>query len=70
MVFSGKLGNELAGRRLGGIELPEITHLSAAAAFSNRYCITQFRGVDSDESFAMMPHDSPSLYEALPGPSG
>ena len=27
-------------------------------------------GLDADESFAMMPHDSPSLCEALPGPSG
>src|SRR5262245_13332011 len=28
------------------------------------------RRIDSDESFAMMPHGSPSMYEALPGLSG
>ena len=33
-------------------------------------CITRFRRIDSNESFAMMPHDLPSMYEALPGPSG
>ena len=69
-VFSGKLRNQLAGRRLGGIELPEITHLSAAAAFSNRYCITQFRGVNSDESFAMMPHACPPCMRLCPAHPG
>jgi hypothetical protein len=26
--------------------------------------------IDSDKGFAMIPHDSPSLFEALPGLSG
>ena len=32
--------------------------------------ITQFRRIDSDKGLGMMPHDPPSLFEALPGPSG
>ena len=63
-------GNELARCRLGGGELPEIPHLPASGAFRNCHRITRFRRIDCDESFAMMPHDSPSMYEALPGRSG
>ena len=69
-VFSRELANQLACCRLRGRELTEIAHLAPTAAFGNCHCITRFRRIDSDEGFAMMPHDSPSMYEALPGPSG
>src|SRR3984893_9286241 len=69
-VFRRKLAHELSDRRLRGRELPEIPHLAATAAIGNCHCITQFRRIDSDKCLGMMPHDSPSLFEALPGPSG
>jgi hypothetical protein len=68
IVLGSELGDELLRRRLGGIDLPELAHFSITTALCNRHCITQFRRINSDESFAMMPHDSPSMYEALPGP--
>src|SRR5262245_54976862 len=56
LVFSRKLGNELACRRLCGGELAEIAHLTPTAALGDGHCITRFRRIDTDESFAMMPH--------------
>jgi hypothetical protein len=35
--------------------LPEMAHLTATAAFGNCRCVTRFRRIGSDESFAMMP---------------
>src|SRR5262245_39656896 len=69
-VFCRKFGNELSDRRSGGSELTEIPHLGATAAIGNCHCMTRFGRIDSDEGFGMMSHDSPSLFEALPGPSG
>jgi hypothetical protein len=36
-------------------------HLPVAAAFGNYYRIPYLRGIISSESFAMIPHDSPSF---------
>src|SRR4029077_21147087 len=66
-VFRCKLCHELLDRRLRGRKLTEIPDLAATVAISNRHCITQFRRIDSDKCLGMMPHDSPSLFEALPG---
>jgi hypothetical protein len=40
------------------------------AAIRNRDGMMQLRGIETYESFAIIPHDSPSLLEALPGLSG
>src|SRR6202166_1474835 len=66
-VFRCKLCHELSDRRLRGRKIPEISHLAATAAIGNGNCI---RRIDSDKGFGMMTHDSPSLFEALPGLSG
>ena len=39
-------------------------------ALRDRYRIAQFRRIKRHKSFAIIPHDSPSLLEALPGQSG
>ena len=69
-VFRCKLCHELLDRRLRGRKLTEIPDLAATAAIGNCHCITQFRRIDSDKCLGIMLHDSPSLFEALPGPSG
>ena len=70
VVARGELGDELAGGRLGGVELALEAHFAAASAVGNGHRILQLRGIDSDESFAILSYDLPSLCEALPGQSG
>src|SRR5258705_3862029 len=65
-----KPGDQLARGGLAGVHLAEKAHLAPPAGLGNRHRIAQLRRIDADESFAMMPHDSPSLCEALPSPSG
>src|SRR5215467_11901120 len=69
-VFGRKLGNQFACCRARRIDLPHKADLSATAALGNCYRIPQLRCINSNESFAMITHGSPSLYEALPGLSG
>ena len=54
LIFSRELGNELACCRLRGGELPEIAHLAPTSALGNCHCITRFRRIDPDESFASL----------------
>jgi hypothetical protein len=49
--------------RLRGRELPKIPHPRQASAIATALCDFD---VSSDKGFAMMPHHSLSLFEALP----
>jgi hypothetical protein len=69
-VLDRKLGYELARGSRSGIDLSEIAHFPFTAGFSDCNRIPQLRRIDADEGFAMMSHDSPSLFEALPGLPG
>ena len=69
-ILGAELGNQLAARRAGRVELAEIVHLPATPALRDSHGILQLRGINADEKFAIVSHDSPSLCEALPGPSG
>jgi hypothetical protein len=69
-VFGRKFDDELACRRFRGVDLAEIANLPVTPLLSDRNGIAQLRRIDSDESPAMLVHDSPSLFEALPGQSG
>jgi hypothetical protein len=66
LVVLGKLANEIA-LPLQWRETPELAHFVGTAAFGDRDCMTRFRRIEPDESFAMMPHDPPSmrLYPAI-----
>ena len=70
VVLGRQPGDELTRRRLARVELAEVAHLPLTPRLGDGHGILQLRGIDSDESFSMMSHDSPSLCEALPGPSG
>jgi hypothetical protein len=52
------------------VDLAEIANLSATPFLRDRDGIALLRCIDSDESPDMLVHDSPSLFEALPGQSG
>ena len=67
LVLGGKLANEL--RRCGRcvLDLPIEPNLATPAGIRNRNCVTQLRCIETNESFAIIFHDSPSLREALPG---
>src|SRR6266436_2866266 len=70
LVLDGKLPNQLrrCGRRV--LDLPKEPNLATPASVRNRNRIAQLRRIETHESFAIITHDSPSLREALPGPSG
>jgi hypothetical protein len=55
-------------RRFRGVDLAEIANLPVTTLLRDRNGIAQLRRIDSDESPAMLVHDSPSLFEALPRP--
>ncbi len=69
-VPCGKLPNQLrrGGQRV--LDLPKEPNLATPASVRNRNRIPQLRRIETHESFAIITHDSPSLREALPGPSG
>jgi hypothetical protein len=69
-VFGRKFDDELACRRFRGVDLAEIANLPVTTLLRDRNGIAQLGRIDSDESPAMLVHDSPSLFEALPGQSG
>jgi hypothetical protein len=69
-VFGREFDDELARRRFRGVDLAEIANLSVTPLLRDRNGIAQLRRIDSDKSPAMLAHDSPSLFEALPGQSG
>jgi hypothetical protein len=68
-VFGRKFDDELACRCFRSVDLAEIANLSVTPFLRDRNGIAQLRRIDSDESSAMLVHDSPSLFEALPGQS-
>src|SRR6202165_4347579 len=70
LVLGGELPHQLGRPRPAVLDLAEKPDLARPAAIRNRNRITQLRGIESHESFAMIAHDSPSLLEALPGLSG
>src|SRR6478736_7858201 len=70
LVFGFELTNQLGRRRGAVLDLAQKTNFTRPTAIRNRNRITQLRGIQRHESFAMLAHDSPSLLEALPGPSG
>jgi hypothetical protein len=70
VVLPGKLPHQLARRRRGILDLAEKPHLARSSGLRNRHRIAQLRSIKGHESFAIIAHDSPSLLEALPGPSG
>jgi hypothetical protein len=51
-------------------ELAQRYSVSSDAVMTLLRALVNNNGNDSDESLAMMVHDSPSLFEALPGQSG
>ena len=54
--------------RLSGLgHLAEIANVPVTPVLRNRNGIAQLRCIDSDESPAMLIHNSPALFEALPG---
>src|SRR6267143_1333273 len=69
-VFGSKYGDGLARRCFRGVDLAEIANLPTTTLLRDRNGIAQIRRIDSDESTVMLVHDSPSLFEALPGQSG
>jgi hypothetical protein len=69
-VLGSKFGDELARRCFRGVDLAEIANVPTTTLFRDRNSIAQLRRIDSDESPDMLVHDSPSLFEALPGQSG
>jgi hypothetical protein len=70
LVFGGKLPHNLCRCSLGIIDLAQKPNLARPTGVRDRNRITQLGCIESHESFAMIAHDSPSLLEALPGPSG
>jgi len=70
LIFGGKLLHQLGRCSPGVLDLAEKPNLARPPGLRDRNRITQLRGIESHESFAMIAHDSPSLFEALPGPSG
>src|SRR5207253_8671877 len=70
LVFGGKLLHQLGRCSPGVLDLAEKPNLAHPPGLRDRNRITQLRGIESYESFAMIAHDSPSLFEALPGRSG
>src|SRR6516165_489065 len=65
-VFGGQLSHQLGGGRRRVVELAQKPNLVAPTAIRDCNRITQLCGIESHESFAMIVHDSPSLFEALP----
>ena len=57
LVFGRKLANQLGRRRSATLELAEKTNLTRPTAIRNRDRITQLRGIERYESFAMIAHD-------------
>src|SRR5262249_23596917 len=70
LVLGGKLPHQLRRCSLRIVDLAEKPHLARPTAICNRHCITQLRGIETHKSFTMIAHDSPSLFEALPGLPG
>src|SRR6516164_2783646 len=66
LVFGGQLSHQLGGGRRRVVELAQKPNLVAPTAIRDCNRITQLCGIESHESFAMIAHDSPSLFEALP----
>ena len=69
-VLAGKLLHQPHDRGLRRLDLAEKPNLPRATLLRNRHRIAQLRGIQRHESFAIIPHDSPSLLEALPGQPG
>src|SRR6516225_6070745 len=66
LVFGGQLSHQLGGGRRRVVELAQKPNLVAPTAIRDCNRITQLCGIECHESFAMIAHDSPSLFEALP----
>src|SRR6516225_7269623 len=66
LVFGGQLSHQLGGGRRRVVELAQKPNLVAPTAIRDCNRITQLCSIESHESFAMIAHDSPSLFEALP----
>jgi hypothetical protein len=62
-------GRVFARPHLACVDFAEVTCLALAASLGDRNCVACLCGIDADESFAMMSHDSPSLHGALLGPN-
>jgi len=70
LILRGKLAHQLRHRRRRVLDLTIEADLTTSSTVRNRYRMTQLRRIQTDVRFAMILHDSPSLREALPGPSG
>jgi hypothetical protein len=57
----------LVAKLTAAFTVSSVAWATSTAAISNCYYITQFRRIDSGKGLGI--HDSPSLFEALPGPS-
>src|SRR6516164_6785969 len=66
LVFGGQLSHQLGGGRRRVVELAQKPNLVAPTAIRDCNRITQLCSIESHESFVMIAHDSPSLFEALP----
>ena len=69
-ILGRKLAHQLGRRRRRVVDLAEKPHFARPPRFRNRHRVAQLRRIDRHQSFAMIPHNSPSLCEALPGLSG
>ena len=69
-VLAGKLTYQLGGCRCTVLNLPNKANLTRPSGLRNRHRIPPLGCIKCYKSFAIMPHDLPSLLEALPGPSG
>jgi hypothetical protein len=70
LVLGGKLAHQLRRRRPAILDLTKKPNLASPADLRYRYRISQLGSIKGHESFVMIAHDSPSLFEALPGLSG
>jgi hypothetical protein len=66
-ILARQRGNQLLRRGLTRVNLAEIANFAIAG---NGHRIAQLRCIDPNENFVMICQGSPSLCEALPGPSG
>src|SRR5271166_232618 len=69
-VLGREAPNELRHRGLARLDLAEKPRLARASALGQPHRDARLRHVHADENFAILLHGSPSLREALPGPSG
>ena len=70
LVPGGQLAHQLRRRGWCVLNLSKKPHIATTPGIRNRHRIAQLRRIETHESFAIISPDSPSLREALPGPSG